>query len=512
MTSELRTWAGSYRFTARQVIAARTVDDVRRAVAAGGRVRALGTRHSFTDLADNGATLVTVTGIPPDPVLDETARTVTAGAGTSYGALAAWLQRRGWALGNLGSLPHISIAGAIATGTHGSGSRNPVLPAAVAGLDYVDASGELRHAGRSDPDFDGMPVGLGAFGVVVRVTLDVEPSYLVRQDVYAGLRWDRVLAGLDDIMSAAYSVSLFTDWSGESLQAWVKRRLTGPDDAVPGEFFGARRYPGPVRLAEAPVDNLTAHGTAGPWSERLPHFRIDAPPSNGDEIQSEYFVDRRHGAEALDAVRRLARLVSPLLLVSEIRTTAPDRLWLSGSYDRQTLAIHFTWRNRPRQVDAAVREVEAALAPLGARPHWGKVSHVRADQMARLYPRLGDARTLFERLDPEGRFSNRRLERLGVRATREPQPGATGLVQRTSLNRAKSVSFEQISSPCSMASAAMCASLTMLPRSWYRVIKSARMRPCPGPSPGIHDTSGSSQSATKPAACSGVSGLAEARS
>jgi alditol oxidase len=416
--SELRTWSGTYRFTARQVIAARRIDDVRRAVAAGGRVRALGTRHSFNDLADNEATLVTVTGIAPDPVLDETSRTVTVGAGTTYGAIAAWLQERGWALGNLGSLPHISIAGAIATGTHGSGSRNQILSAAVAGLDYVDAHGELRHAGRSDPGFGGMAVGLGAFGIVVRVTLDIEPSYLVRQDVYAGLSWDRVLAGLDGVMAAGYSVSLFTDWSGESLQAWVKRRLAGPDDPVPGELFGARRDPGPPRLVDAPIDNLTVHGVAGPWSERLPHFRAGVPPSIGDEIQSEYFVERHHGAAALDAVRRLARLITPLLLVSEIRTTASDQLWLSGSYGRETLAIHFTWRNRPGQVDAAVREVEAALAPLRARPHWGKVSHLEAGQLQPLYPRLGDARALFERLDPEGRFSNRRLERLGIRVIR----------------------------------------------------------------------------------------------
>jgi alditol oxidase len=416
--SELQTWSGTYRFTARQVIAARTIDDVRRAVAAGGRVRALGTRHSFNDLADNGATLVTVTGIPPDPVLDETSRTVTVGAGTSYGVIAAWLQERGWALGNLGSLPHISIAGAIATGTHGSGSCNRILSAAVAGLEYVDADGELRHARRSDPGFDGMAVGLGAFGIVVRVTLDIEPSYLVRQDVYAGMSWDRVLADLGSVMSAGYSVSLFTDWSGESLQAWVKRRLAEPEDATPEKLFGAHRDLGPPRLADAPVDNLTVHGVAGPWSKTLPHFRADVPPSIGDEIQSEYFVDRRRGAEALDAVRRLARLITPALFVSEIRATAPDRLWLSGSYDRETLAIHFTWRNRPGQVDTAVREVEAALAPLGARPHWGKVSHVQSGQPELLYPRLHDARALFERLDPEGRFSNRRLERLGVRVTR----------------------------------------------------------------------------------------------
>jgi alditol oxidase len=416
VTPELANWSGNYRFTARHLVAARTVDEVSRAVAAGGRVRALGTRHSFNDLADNAATLVTVTGIAPDPVLDETSGTVTVGAGASYGVIAAWLQERGWALHNMGSLPHISIAGAIATGTHGSGSRNRILSASVAGLDYIDADGEPRHAARSDPGFDGMAVGLGAYGIVVRVALDVEPSYLIRQDVYAGLSWDHVLANLESIMSGGYSVSLFTDWSGEPPQAWVKRRLAGRDDSAPDEFHGARRDPGPPRLADAPEDNLTVHGVAGPWSERLPHFRLDAVPSNGDEIQSEYFVDRHRGPDALAAVRRLSGLITPLLLVSEIRATAADRLWLSGSYDRETLAIHFTWRNRPDQVNAAVPEVEAALAPFGARPHWGKLSHVQGDQMEALYPRLRDARALFERLDPRGRFSNHRLERLGVRA------------------------------------------------------------------------------------------------
>jgi xylitol oxidase len=420
VTGELSNWSGTYRFTARQVIEAHTVGGVQRAVAAGGRVRAVGTRHSFNDLADNGATLVSVAGIAADPEIDEAASTVTAGAGMTYGALAAWLQERGWALGNLGSLPHISVGGATATGTHGSGSRNKILSAAIAALDYVAADGTLRHASRADPGFDGMPVGLGAFGIVVRVTLDIEPAYLVRQDAYSALPWDRVLAELDDVMSAAYSVSLFTDWSGPSLRAaWVKRRVASPGDAaVPDEFFGARRETGPVRFIEAPADNLTIVGVPGPSAERLPHFRLDATPSNGDEIQSEYFVDRRHGADALAAVRRRARLLTPLLMISEIRATAADRVWLSGSYGRETLAIHFTWRNAPEEVDAAVREVEAALAPFAARPHWGKASGIQQDQVAELYPRLGDARDLFERLDPEGRFSNGRLERLGVRAGR----------------------------------------------------------------------------------------------
>ena len=382
-------------------------------------MRALGTRHSFNDLADTTGTLVSVSGIEPDPVLNPGERTVTIGAGATYGALARWLEDRGWALGNMASLPHITIGGAIATGTHGSGVGNQVLSAAVAGLQYVDAAGVVRDARRGDPDFSAMPVGLGAFGIVTRVTLEIEPSYLIRQDVYAGLPWGRVLADLDDIMSAGYSVSLFTTWLGDSVQhAWVKRRLAGPDDAVAAEFFGARLATGPVRLADAPADNLTPQGAAGPWSQRLPHFRADAVFSNGNEIQTEFFVPMSRGAAALEAVRGLRKRLARVLLVSEIRAIAADDLWLSGASGRPTLALNFTWRRDARKVVGLLPGLQEALAPFDARPHWGTVW--RRFSLNPLYPRLTQARDLFERLDPNGAFSNDHLRRIGVRATREP--------------------------------------------------------------------------------------------
>jgi len=379
----------------------------------------VGTRHSFNDLADTTGTLISVSGVDPDPVLNPEARTVTVGAGATYGALARWLEEQGWALGNMASLPHITIGGAIATGTHGSGTGNQVLSAAVAGLQYVDAAGVVREARRGDPHFSGMPVGLGAFGIVTRVTLDIEPSYLIRQDVYVGLPWARVLADLDDIMSAAYSVSLFTSWLGDSVQlAWVKRRLTGPDDAVAAEFFGARLATGPVRLGGAPASDLTPLGVAGPWPQRLPHFRADAVPSTGNEIQTEFFVPMSQGAAALEAVRGLRKRLARVLLVSEIRAIAADDLWLSGASGRPTLALHFTWQHNARKVVGLLPGLQEALAPFGARPHWGTVW--RRFSLDPLYPKLPQARDLFERLDPDGTFSNDHLQRIGVRATREP--------------------------------------------------------------------------------------------
>lgn len=413
------TWAGTHTFTAARLVDATTIEQVQETIATtAGPVRALGTRHSFNDLADTEGTLVTVTGIDADPVLDEATRTVTVGAGTRYGDLATWLEARGWALHNMGSLPHISVGGAVATGTHGSGVTNGCLSDAVASLQYVDAAGELRTSRRGDGGFEGLVVGLGAYGIVVRIGLDVQPTYLVRQDVYRDVPWATLLDDLPAIMTAGYSVSAFTLWAEESVQQiWRKTRI-GVGEAPTGAWLGGRlERPEEAGLVGAPPQNLTVKGgIEGPWLERLPHFRLDSTPSNGDEIQTEYFVALDNGAEALRAVRALAEEIAPHLLITELRTVAADDLWLSGAYGRDTLAIHFTWRNDPGAVATLTPRIEAALEPFGARPHWGKVHSMTADAVAAVTPRLADARALFERLDPSGRFANHHLRRLGVRA------------------------------------------------------------------------------------------------
>jgi len=423
----LRTWAGTHTFTAPQHLDATSIDQVQgtvaQAAAAGERVRALGTRHSFNGLADTTGTLIGVTAIDPDPVLDEAARTVTFGAGIRYGALAVWLDERGWALHNMGSLPHISVAGATATATHGSGNSLGVLSTAVRAVEYVAADGSLVTVRQGDPDFAGMVVGLGAFGIVVRITLAVEPSFRVRQDAFHGLPWSTVLGDLEGVTGSAYSVSLFTDWLGDEVQlAVLKTRLTAHDDETPvvgDEFFGATREDGLSIFGRPDDDNTTqAGGVPGPWHQRLPHFRFDGTPSVGDEIQTEYFVDRSVGSDALRAVRALGGQIAPHLHITELRTSAADELWLSGAYQRPMLAIHFTWKPEPEAVHALLPEIEAALAPFDARPHWGKVNLVDPETLARVHPRLADSRALFERLDPTGMFSNDYLEERGVREPR----------------------------------------------------------------------------------------------
>jgi xylitol oxidase len=358
-------------------------------------VRVLGSRHSFNDIADS-AELLSLAGLAPDVRVD--GRTVSFAAGLTYGELAPALD--GLALHNLASLPHISVAGAVATATHGSGDRNGNLATAVSGLELVTSAGELVRAARGDPDFDGLVVGLGALGAVTRVTLDVEPAYEVSQRVFEDLAWDSLYEHFDAITASGYSVSVFTRWRDAVDQVWVKSR-----GAAPVELFGARpatveRHP---ILGMDPVNTTAQLGRAGPWWDRLPHFRMGFTPSAGDELQSEYAVARADAVSAIEAVRTLADRIRPLLQVSEIRTTAADRLWMSPQYERDTVGIHFTWRTEPEPVMALLAELEAALAPFGARPHWGKLFR---GEVSHLYGRRDDFVALAQRLDPRGAFRN----------------------------------------------------------------------------------------------------------
>jgi xylitol oxidase len=385
-----------------------SLDEVASIVASATRLRVLGSRHSFTGIADS-TELLSLAELPADVVVDHDASTVSFSAGLTYGELATALNEAGLALANLASLPHISVAGAVATATHGSGDANRNLAGAVAALELVTADGERVEVARGAPDFDGFVVGLGALGAVTRLTLDVEPAFDVRQRVFEGLAWDALAEHFDTITASGYSVSLFTRW-GEAIDSvWVKHRVTDTPEAPQEQLFGARaatadRHP---ILGLDTVSVTPQLGQAGRWSDRLPHFRMGFSPSNGDEIQSEYFVAREHALGAIEAVRRVGARVRALLLVSEIRTIAADELWLSPQYRQDTVALHFTWRLDPDGVLEALRHVEAALEPFAPRPHWGKLFRLNA---VGSYERLPDFLELLDRHDPRGTFRNAWLE------------------------------------------------------------------------------------------------------
>lgn len=404
-------WSGTHTYGATRIVTPRTVDELQEIVASSPRVRALGSRHSFNDLADTDGVLVDTSALPHQlEIIDDD--TIRVAAWMRYGDIAGALEPHGLALHNLASLPHISVAGAVATGTHGSGDGNSNLAGAVAGFDMIDAHGELVTLQPVDDDFDGAVVSLGALGILTTVTLDVEPAFQVRQDVWDDLPWDAALANLDTITSAAYSVSLFTDWSGDTISStWLKQLVPG---RVRGELFGARRRSSDRHpLPDIDASSTTQQGgVPGLWSDRLPHFRMEFTPSNGEEIQSEYLVPRVNAIAALEAVRALSPVVTPLVHISEIRTMRADSLWLSGAYDTDCVNIHFTWKKLPAEVAAALPVIEEALLPLGARPHWGKWFHAGVSEIAPLYPRFDDFRALVLERDPDRTFGNAYLTRV----------------------------------------------------------------------------------------------------
>jgi xylitol oxidase len=408
-------WAGNLTYRAARLHRPATVAEVQEIVAASPRVKALGSRHCFNDVADTTGDLVSLEALPEDVAFelpDEDAPgVVRVPGGMQYGRLLPELARRGYALHNLASLPHITVAGATATGTHGSGNRNGSLSTSVVGLELVRSDGELVTLGPDSPDLPGAVVHLGALGVVTRIGLRVQPTFSVRNNVYLGLTWERLLADLDGVADAAYSVSVFTNWH-EITSVFVKSRVDELETA-PEEFFGARSATVPTHmLPDTPVENLTEQlGVPGEWHERLPHFQVGFTPSRGEELQSEYFVPREHARTAVEALRALAPRVAPLLMASEIRTVAADELWLSPAYGTDVLALHFTWVRDEAAVRAVLPAIEEALAPCDARPHWGKLSTTGAAELDRLFPRLGDFRALVRRYDPRGAFRNDFLDR-----------------------------------------------------------------------------------------------------
>jgi len=404
-------WAGNVTYAASRLHRPATLDELRRIVARADRVRPLGTGHSFNRIADTDGDLVSTAALPSIMDIDAADGRVRVTSGVRYGELSTHLHNHGYALRNLASLPHISVGGAVATGTHGSGTRNGSLATEVSGLQLVTAAGDLIKLSQQDDGdrFAGAVVALGALGVVTELTLDIVPDFQVRQRVYEDLPRERLDAAFDQIMSAAYSVSLFTGWTGPDMdQVWVKSLEPTPD-----EFFGAAaatrpRHPIPTESADACTQQLDV---AGPWHERLPHFRLEFTPSSGDELQSEYFVPRDRAVEALAALDGIRDRIAPALLISEVRAIAADDLWLSPCHGRDSIAVHFTWRPDPAAVLPVLGLIEDRLAPFGARPHWGKLFRTPPAVVAGLYPRLDDFAALAGELDPAGKFRNDLLDR-----------------------------------------------------------------------------------------------------
>ena len=414
--NKLKNWAGNLEYSTDRLYFANSLEQVRSYVKKENKLKVLGTRHCFNNIADSTHSLLSLKSMDQVVRLDSEAHAVTVDAGMTYGQLCPYLDGKGFALHNLASLPHISIAGACSTATHGSGERNGNLATAVSALEIVTAAGEVvRLSRRQDGEaFRGAVVGLGSLGVITQVTLDIQPTYMMRQYVYENLPLPAVKDHFDAIESSAYSVSLFTDWQNQRMnEVWIKSRDEKGQafDATP-EFFGATRATKNLHpIAELSAENCTEQmGVPGPWYERLPHFRMGFTPSAGKELQSEYFVPRQHAVEAILAVERLRDQVSPHLMISEIRTIAADHLWLSPCYEQPCVTIHFTWKPNWPAVRKLLPVIERELAPFNARPHWGKLFTTTAAELKSVYKKLPDFIQLSRTYDPQGKFRNQFLD------------------------------------------------------------------------------------------------------
>jgi xylitol oxidase len=416
MATKQTNWAGNYEYQAQKIHQPKTLDELRELVRTNEKIRTLGSRHSFNGIADSTQAMISLEHFDRVISLDKERLKVTVEGGIRYGELSQALHGEGFALHNLASLPHISVAGACATATHGSGAGNKNLAATVSSMELLKADGEIVSVSRENDGetFNAMVVGLGGFGVVTKLTLDIQPTFDVQQDIYENLALRELEDHFEAIMSGGYSVSLFTDWETETInQLWVKRIVKdGEKLSAISNLHGTtsatkRMHP----IAKISAENCTEQlGIPGAWHDRLPHFRMDHTPSSGEELQTEYFVAREDAYQALLAVNGIREHIAPLLLISEVRTIAADDLWMSMCYKQDSVALHFTWKLDQPAVTKLLPMLEEALAPFHPRPHWGKIFTISPAQLESRYERMQDFRHLLSKYDPQGKFRNAFLD------------------------------------------------------------------------------------------------------
>jgi xylitol oxidase len=415
--AERRNWGRNIVYKAKNLSEPASVEELQKILKEAGYMKGLGSKHSYNDIADSPTTQISLRKLNRMLDVDESNRTVTIEGGIKYEELAPSLHEKGFALHNLASLPQVTVAGACATGTHGSGTENGNLPTAVRAMQFCTLEGELVHLSREkDPDiFNGAVVSLGGLGIITKLVLDVRPTYNARQDLFLDLPLASVMDNFDEIMSSGYSVSLFTKWQNDIVdQVWIKRRVDRPLSDLGETFFGGKMCPKNIHpIIELSAESCTDQmGKVGPWYDRLPHFKIHGMPSAVDELQSEYFVPIAHAVDGMRALAKLGDQIFPYLYISEIRTIAADNMWISQFYKRDSVAFHFTWKPNWPEVKKLLPQIEAALEPFGVRPHWGKLYTIEASDVQRSYERFPDFLELLKKYDPIGKFKNDYLNRI----------------------------------------------------------------------------------------------------
>lgn len=426
-----RNWAGTEAAVATSVARPTSLDELTSVVAGAGRagrtVRARGSGHSFTavgaahDLALDLSAWTGVTDADPATGL------VTVRAGTTLRALNAELDRLGLAMTNLGDIDAQTVAGAIATGTHGTGARFGGIATQVAALELVLADGSVVRcsAGERPELFAAARVGLGALGVVTTVTLHTEPSFVLAATERPEPLTE-VLAALEHNCAANDHFEFY--WFPYAANALTKRNNRLPAGAVPAPLSPARQFV-EYRLVEntafgalcrigravpalVPALNRFSASVLSQRSYSDVSHRVFATNRDVRFVESEYAIPRAALPEVLGELReRVPRLANPVMFPVEVRVAAADDIWLSTAYERDSayIAVH-------QFVGMPYREYfdlfESVAGAAGGRPHWGKMHSLDAAVLRTRYPRFDDFVALRAELDPAGTFTNPYLERV----------------------------------------------------------------------------------------------------
>lgn len=410
-TSKMKNWAGNLAYSTQNIINVNTVKNIQELVKGSDKLKLLGSRHCFNHIADSKNLLLDISQMNKVISLDKKSHKVTVEGGIKYGELSPDLHENGFALPNLASLPHISVVGGCITATHGSGAKNGNLATSVSALELISADGTIHQLSKEkNEEFLGAVVNLGALGVITQMTLDLVPTFDVKQYVFEHLPYQQLESNFDEIMEAAYSVSLFTDWKKDSInEVWLKTLSSESlKEDWSSAFFGANAATKNLHpIAGISAENCSEQmGKPGPWYERLPHFRMGFTPSSGKELQSEYFIPKQHAVEAINAISRLSSQISHHLFISEIRSIASDDLWMSPCYHQDSVAIHFTWKPDWAAVSKLLPLIERELDPFQVKPHWGKLFTLNPSVLQNRYERLDDFRKLITHFDQKGKFRN----------------------------------------------------------------------------------------------------------
>ncbi len=424
-----RSWSGLTTAHPASILTPASVEEVVDAVVAGRRhgvqVKMVGAGHSFTDVAATNGLLLRPDRLAGVVAVDRDAMTVTALAGTRLHELNATLHRLGLSLHNMGDVDQQTVAGAIATGTHGTGGRWASLSAQVAAVELVAADATMRSVSPArDPElFEAARLGLGAVGVLTSVTFRVEPDFVL-EAVEEPATWDAVVDGFDDLVAGNDHAEAYwfphtdrmltkrNNRTGEGPRPLSRWREYVDDELLSNTVFGLlNRVGNAVPATIPPLNKVAARGLSARTYRDAP-YRVFTSPRTVRFREMEYALPREAGMVALREARALIgrrgwRISFPV----EIRWAPADDLWLSTASGRETVYLAFHVNARTDHT-AYFTEVERLLRDHGGRPHWGKLHSMTAADLAGDYPRLDDFRAVRDRVDPDRLFTNAYLDRV----------------------------------------------------------------------------------------------------